>query len=378
MPERLRNTPAWQPGDEPGNRRFAQVFTSEFPLKLASGGELGPVVMAYETFGTLAADRSNAVLIQAPLTMDTNIAGPAGPGHPVPGWWDAVVGPGKALDTDRFFVVSPDPLGGCRGSTGPAGRDSDGRPWGSRFPVIGLDDQVRTEAALANQLGIARWHTIIGMSIGGTRALEWAISQADRTGGLLLIAAGPATNMELAALARLEVELIRNDPHFHGGDYYELPEGCGPRHGLMMARSISHVRYGSEQYWQRRFGGDRWYTNADSCHDEFFGYLLAQGEKVTKRFDANSYAVLTSAAVNATVARGRPSIAAALRMIQCPVHIVGFTTDRAYPLYMQEELAARIPAATLTAVETDLGHYAFLFAPQLIERDIRAALSTPR
>lgn len=376
MPERLRNTPAWQPGDPAGRRRFADLFTPEAPLRLISGRTLAPVTMAYETWGTLAPDGSNAVLVLPPLTMDTHAAGPAEPpAHAAPGWWDTLIGPGRAVDTDRFYVVCPNNLGGCQGSTGPASRDPDGRPWGSRFPALDVADQVAAEAALADHLGIRRWHQVIGMSIGGARALEWAVAHPDRVGGLFLVAVSAATRIEQAGLAGLELELIRNDPHFHGGDYYELPEGCGPRFGVAMARSIAHVRYGSEPYWQERFGGDDWHTDSDRCHAAFVEYLLAQGRKMPERFDVNSYLVLSETALKATVARGRPSIAAALRMIKCPVDVVGFTSDRAYPLYTQEELVAGIPDARLTAIETPLGHYAFLFSAELLEPHLRAAMN---
>jgi len=371
---RLHNTAAWQPGDEPGRRQFAELFTSAAPLRLQSGKTLAPVTMAYETWGELAPDGANAILILPPLTMDTHASGPAGPGHPAPGWWDKLIGPGRAIDTDRFYVVCPNNLGSCQGSTGPASRDDDGRPWGSRFPSIDIADQVVAEAALAARLGIGRWRLVVGMSVGGARALEWAMRYGPQVEQLFLVAVAAATRLEQAGLTCLELELIRNDPHFHGGDYYELPEGCGPAIGVAMSRSFGHVRYGTERYWDERFGGACTAEDHDRCYREFGGYLLAQGAKMPERFDTNSYLVLSETALRATVARGRSSVPDALAAIRCPVEVVGFDSDRAYPIYAQEDIVAGLPDARLTRIESPLGHYSFLFAPELLDAPLRAVL----
>ncbi|MBZ2406788.1 MFS transporter [Streptomyces sp. L06] len=192
-------------------------------------------------------------------------------------------------------------------------------------------DQVNAEAALADALGIQRWHTVIGMSIGGARALEWAVSRPDRVGRLLLIAVAAATRVEQAGHTHLEMELIRRDPHFHAGEFYHLPQGCGPRTGVALARSFAHLRYGTERYWQDRFGGQTWYHDSDGVHEKFREYVLAQGDKVWERFDANCNLVLSETALSTTVARGRGSIEDALARVTAPTHIVGFSTDRAYP-----------------------------------------------
>lgn len=371
---RLHNTAAWQPGDEAGRRRFVKTHTAGRPLRLISGRTLGPVTMSYESWGELNAARDNAVLILAPLSMTTHAAGQAAPGHPTAGWWDPLIGAGRPVDTGRYHVVVPNNLGGCDGSTGPASPDPAGRPWASRFPALDVVDQVNAEAALADALGIRRWRAVIGMSIGGGRALEWAISRPDRVGLLFLVATSAATRVEQAGHTRLELELIRNDPHFHGGEFYELPEGCGPKFGVSLARSFGHIRYGSEEYWQRRFGGDRWQTDSDACHEEFGDYVLAQGEKVWERFDANCYLVLSQTALTATVARNRAGIAQALALITSPTRIVGFSTDRAYPPASQRELAEGIKGARATIIASELGHYSFLFDPGLIGERLAAAL----
>jgi homoserine O-acetyltransferase len=371
---RLHNTGAWQPGDAPGNRRFVTTHSADAPLVLSSGQSLAPVTMSYEAWGTLDADRSNAVLVLPPLSMTSHAAGPAGPGHQAEGWWDTLIGPGRPADTDRFHVIVVNNLGGCDGSTGPASLDPQGKPWASRFPVLDVVDQVEAEAALADALGIERWHTVIGMSIGGARALEWAVSRPRRVGRLLLIAVAAATRVEQAGHTYVELELIRRDPHFHGGEFYHLPEGCGPRTGISLARSFTHMRYGTESYWQDRFGGQAWYHDSDGCHAKFREYVLAQGDKVWERFDANAYLVLAETALHATVARGRGGIGEALARITCPTRIVGFSTDRAYPPETQRELADGIRGARVDIVETDLGHYGFLLAPELVDPHLRLAL----
>ncbi|SDP40540.1 homoserine O-acetyltransferase [Streptomyces sp. cf386] len=371
---RLNNTGAWQPDDPPGNRRFVTTHSAEAPLALISGQTLGPVTMSYEAWGTLDADRSNAVLVLPPLSMTSHAAGPAGPGHRAEGWWDGLIGPGKAVDTDRFQVIVANNLGGCDGSTGPASLDPTGRPWAARFPALDVVDQVNAEAALADTLGIERWHTVIGMSIGGARALEWAVSRPERVGRLLLIAVAAATRVEQAGHTHIELELIRRDPHFHGGEFYHLPEGCGPRTGVSLARSFAHIRYGTESYWQDRFGGQSWYHDSDGCHEKFREYVLAQGDKVWERFDANCCLVLSETALSATVARGRGGIDDALARITAPTRIVGFSTDRAYPPETQRELAAGIREAEAHIMETDLGHYGFMLAPDLVEPHLRLTL----
>ncbi|QCW76708.1 alpha/beta fold hydrolase [Streptomyces sp. S6] len=204
-------------GDPPGRRRWVTI---EDPLPLESGARLPGVRLAYETWGQRAADGSNAVLVLHALTGDSHVAGPAGPGHPTPGWWDALVGPGRALDTDRWFVVAPNVLGGCQGSTGPSSPGPDGAPWGSRFPYLTVRDQVAAEAALADALAVERWAAVIGGSMGGMRALEWAVSRPERTGSLLVLAAPAAASAEQIAWGSVQIDAIRSDPGWRGGDYH--------------------------------------------------------------------------------------------------------------------------------------------------------------
>ena len=201
-------TGAWRPGDPPGHRRFVTLFEDE-PLRLELGGTLSPVAVAYETWGELDRSRSNAVLIAHALTGDSHAAGPAGPGHRYPGWWDHSIGPGKDIDTNRWFVVCPNVLGGCQGTTGPSSIAPDGRPYGSRFPRITIRDQVEVEVALADALGIERWAAVIGGSMGGMRALEWAVGHPDRLERAVVVACGAAASAEQIGLCS-----VQNVSHF--------------------------------------------------------------------------------------------------------------------------------------------------------------------
>ncbi|MEU1082580.1 homoserine O-acetyltransferase [Streptomyces sp. NPDC005908] len=240
---------AWREGDPPERRQW---YAHPEPLPLEAGGELPDVRLAFETWGRLAPDRSNAVLVLHALTGDSHVAGPAEPGHPTPGWWDGLVGPGWALDTDRWFVVAPNVLGGCQGSTGPSFRGPSGRRWGCDFPFLTQRDQVAAEAALADALGIDRWALAVGGSMGGMRAVEWAVSYPERTGALLLVATTAAASAEQIAWAGTQTHAIRADPHWHGGHYHDT--GRGPHAGLGLARRIAHITYRSEPELRSRFG----------------------------------------------------------------------------------------------------------------------------
>jgi homoserine O-acetyltransferase len=369
-------TGAWRPGDPPGHRRFVTLFDAR-PHVLEAGGTLEHVTVAYETWGTLAPDRSNAVLVEHALTGDSHCAGPAGPGHPQDGWWDGVVGPGRAVDTDRFFVVCPNVLGGCQGTTGPASPDPrTGRPYGSRFPVVTIRDQVVVEAALADALGIDRFACVIGGSMGGQRVLEWAVSFPDRLRRAVVISAGAQASAEEIALCSLQIRAIRLDPYFAGGDYYDLPEG--PWRGMSVARGIGQVSYRSEEEFELRFGrghqGDEQPLEGGRYAVE--SYLEYHGLKLARRFDANSYIVLSRAMNHHDVGRGRGGIAAALARVTADVVIAGVSSDRLYPLRLQHELAALIPRNHgVEVIQSISGHDGFLTETEAVGKIIARALA---
>ncbi|MCK1795063.1 homoserine O-acetyltransferase [Streptomyces sp. XM4193] len=371
-------TGAWQEGDPPGARRF---FTSTRPLPLELTGELPEFTLAHETWGTLAPDRSNAVLVLHALTGDSHLAGAAGPGHPSPGWWDALVGPGRPLDTDRWFVVAPNVLGGCQGSTGPASPSplpgAGGRPWGSAFPRLTQRDQVAAEARLADSLGIDRWHCVIGGSMGGMRALEWAATAPDRVRALCLLACPAAASAEQIAWASLQIRAVRDDPGWHGGDYHRLPDGHGPHRGLGTARRIAHLTYRTEPELQTRFG-----RAAQPGEDPTRGgrhqvesYLDHQADKLVRRFDAGSYVTLAEAMNTHDVGRGRGGTTAALRRLRSPALVVGVDTDRLYPPAQQAALAAAMPDAELRLLRSDHGHDGFLVETEQVGTHLREVLS---
>lgn len=366
----------WLPGDEPGQRQFAQLSGeggAGFPLE--AGGRLDGVTVAYETWGTLNESRGNGVLVLHALTGDSHVIGPIAPGHPAKGWWNGLVGPGAAIDTDRFHVVCPNVLGGCQGTTGPASLDAEGRPYGSRFPVITIRDQVAVERALADQLGIARWACVIGGSMGGMRVLEWCVSAPERVARAVVLSVGAAASADQIALCSLQIRAIRSDPAFHGGDYYETVHR--PVDGLSIARGIGHFSYRTGAEFEQRFGRE---TQGEE--DPLKGgryavesYLQYHGEKLAKRFDPNSYIILSEAMNHHDVGRGRDGVEAALSTVQADVTVAGITTDRLYPLALQEQLARCLPGRpSVSVVESVSGHDGFLLEIEQVGRVVRAAL----
>ncbi|MFF8408698.1 homoserine O-acetyltransferase MetX [Streptomyces omiyaensis] len=349
---------AWREGDPPGRRRW---YVHDGPLPLEAGGELPGLRLAFETWGRLAADRSNAVLVLHALTGDSHVAGPAGPGHPTPGWWDGLVGPGRALDTDRWFVVAPNVLGGCQGSTGPASPGPDGRRWGGDFPFLTQRDQVAAEALLADALGVDRWALVAGGSMGGMRALEWAVAHPERVDALLLLATTAAASAEQIAWAGIQAHAVRSDPHWRGGHYHDT--GRGPHAGLGLARRLAHVTYRSEPELAGRFG-----RSPQRAEDPWHGgryqvasYLDHHADKLVRRFDAGSYVVLSEAMNSHDIGRDRGGTRAALGRVTARTLVAGVDTDRLYPPAQQAELAAGIPSADRPRMlESPCGHDGFL------------------
>ncbi len=286
---------AWREGDPPGRRQF---LTFDDGLALETGGRLDTVTVAYETWGTLAPDASNAVLVLHALTGDSHATGGSGPGHGDVGWWDGTIGPGAAIDTNRLFVVCPNVLGGCQGTTGPSSaHPADGRPYGSRFPRTTIRDQVALEVALADALGIDRWYAVVGGSMGGMRVLEWAVGTPERVARAVVISVGAQATAEQIAFSSVQMRAIRSDLKWRGGDYYDAEPGDGPHVGLSIARGIGQISYRSELELAARFG-----RNHQEGEDPLVGgryavesYLDYHGEKLARRFDANTYLALSEA-----------------------------------------------------------------------------------
>ncbi|GLW95727.1 homoserine O-acetyltransferase MetX [Actinokineospora globicatena] len=340
----LPATGAWREGDPSGRRQW-----------VALEGPVPGARIAYETWGTLAPDRSNAVLVEHALTGDSHAAGPASEGHPTAGWWDGLIGPGRAVDTDRYFVVCPNVLGGCQGTTGPSSPAPDGRAWGSRFPSVGIRAQVAAEVVLADALGISRWAAVLGGSMGGMRALEWAVATPDRVAALLLLACPAAASAEQIAWASPQLHAIRSDPYWQGGDYHDTP--AGPSDGLGIARRIAHVTYRSEPELAARFGRDVQPDGRFSVES----YLDYHAAKLAYRFDAASYVLLTEAMNGHDVGVGRGGVEAALARVSARTVVAGVDSDRLYPLAQQQVLADGIPGVDgLRVITSTAGHDGFL------------------
>jgi homoserine O-acetyltransferase len=352
----------WPPDGEPGRRQLATVVDGNGPpLRLEAGGILGEVAVAFETWGRCDPDGSNAVLVLHALTGDSHAAGPSGPGHPTAGWWDGLIGPGAPIDTDRYFVVCPNVLGGCRGTTGPASVGPDGARYGSRFPVITIRDQVEVEAALADHLGIRSWAAVIGGSMGGMRALEWCVGHPERVQRAVVLAVGASATAEQIALCSLQVRAIRADPAFAGGDYYDSP--AHPVAGLAIARGMGQVSYRTGDELAARFGREPQSAAApwEGGRYAVESYLEHHGDKLVDRFDPNSYIVLSEAMNHHDVGRDRGGTAQALSRVRADVRVAGIRSDRLYPVALQQELVRLLPGeAEFTMVESLSGHDGFL------------------
>ena len=366
-----------QAPNDPDGRQFVVVAGRRgVGIDLEAGGSLAEVTVAYETWGPLDGAGDNGVLVLHALTADSPAAGPVGPAHPSPGWWEGLIGPGAPLDTDRYFVVCPNVLGGCRGTTGPVSIAPDGAPYGSRFPLVTIRDQVSVEAALADHLGIERWAGVVGGSMGGMRVLEWCVGFPERVGRALILAVGAAATAEQIALCSLQVRAIRSDPAFAGGDYYQAE--AAPVEGLALARGIGQVSYRTRLELERRFGRD-----AQASEDPLKGgrfavesYLEHHGDKLAGRFDPNSYIVLSEAMNSHDVGRGRGGVARALAGVSAAVTVAGITTDRLYPLELQQELAALLPGGNeVVVIDSAFGHDGFLLEVEQVGAMVESALS---
>lgn len=358
---------AWRPGDPPAWRRFVTVCDGRC-FALEGGGVLDEITLAYETWGTLDASGSNAILVCHALTGDAHAAGPSGPGQPTDGWWDELIGPGKAFDTDRFFVVCVNSIGGCQGSTGPASLSPiDGKPYGARFPVVSTRDIVRTQAMLADHLGISRWLSVVGGSMGGMQSLEWAVMYPDRVSSIMSIASTAAASPLQIGWSEVGRLSVVQDPKWRRGDYYDAPDGEGPHEGLMLGRRIAQLHYRSDLSLANRFGRST-VDRLDHFHmwDRFQveSYLDYHGQKLARRFDANSYLLLNKVMDLHDVGRGRGGTAAALARVSCPTLVVSIDSDGLYTprqqIELREELVAGGAPVSYETITSDHGHDGFL------------------
>ncbi len=338
------------------------------PLSLASGQSISDYSLCYETYGALNADRSNAVLICHALNASHHVAGYRAEDPKDIGWWDNMVGPGKPVDTNRFFVVGVNNLGSCFGSTGPASLNpATGRPYGSSFPVITVEDWVQAQARLADALGIQRFAAVMGGSLGGMQALQWAIAYPDRVAHAVVIASTPRLSAQNIAFNEVARRAIVTDPEFYGGDYYA--HQTVPKRGLSVARMVGHITYLSDDDMAQKFGralrGSDDYRYGFDVEFEIESYLRYQGEKFSTYFDANTYLLITRALDYFDPARKTEGdLAAALAQVSSKFCLVSFTTDWRFPPERTREIVSALMKnkADLAYAEIDAphGHDAFL------------------
>lgn len=365
---------AWREGDPVGERHFLDVGD----ITTQSGVVIPGVRVAYETWGTLNADKSNAVYVAHALTGDSHVVGAAGPGHITGGWWEGLIGPGAPVDSDRWFVVCANVLGGCMGTTGPASLAADGRPWGSRFPVVTVADMVEVERRLADHLGIESWALMLGPSLGGMRVLEWMAAHPGRVRSGLVLGSTAAVTADQIGTHHAQIAAIEADPNFRGGDFYEAVEGEGPHRGMGVARMIAHLTYRSETELDVRFGRDVQGDEDPGTGGRYAvqSYLDHHADKLARRFDANTYVALTRAMSLFDVGQDRGGVASALGRIEQPLTVVGIDSDRLFPLRLQEEMVSLTPGADrLHILRSPYGHDGFLVEKEQVGEFVDHAIT---
>ena len=367
-------TGAWLVGDPVGDRKFSEVFD----IDLESGQTLQGARLAYESWGTLNTDKSNAILVLHALTGDSHLIGDAGNGHATSGWWNGIVGPGLAIDTDKYFVLTPNVLGGCQGSTGPSSLDRNGREYGPSFPQLTIKDQAKAFLVLADQLGVDKFFAIIGGSMAGMHALEIAIDYPERLERLGILAAPPYSTADQIALNTVQLEAIRSDTGFAAGWYYDAKPGFGPHKGLALARRMALLNYRSPKELNERFGRS-WQSQVSPLTERgkyaVESYLDFHGNKFVRRFDANSYITLVSAMNSHDIGRDRGSVKEALSRISCPTLVLGVDSDRLFPLSGQELIAEHISGELigggLQVISSEYGHDGFLIEAEEVGSRLR-------
>ena len=406
MRQEFKNLESRRTGEYPGGQgylRHAEIGD----MRLDNGLLLPQAVLGFETWGTLNDAGDNAILVLHALTGDPHVSrGVSTSDMPDflateaerEGWWAGIIGPGAVIDTNRYFVLAPNILGGCYGSTGPSslipeGYPGEGTPWGSSFPQVTIRDSVRAEAILAHQLGITSFRMVIGGSLGGARALEWAACFPELVRGCAVIASGPAATGEQIAWAHAQNLAIRMDPAFARGNYYGGPE---PKQGLALARRIAHTTYRSPAELEHRFGRKPNPKVAGSVVPLIDGtesvtsgtigeprgryaiesYLDHHGRKLVDRFDANSYLVVNEALISHNVARDRGCLSQALASSFCQWVVAAVSTDRLFFPHESQVLADALPGdVQVDIIESDHGHDGFLVETDQVERILARALA---
>ena len=343
-----------------------RYFTFAHPpeeFELESGEKLGPITLAYETYGKLNREKSNAILILHALSGDAHVAG-FHDGETAPGWWDEMVGPGKAFDTDKYFIICSNVIGGCRGSTGPASiNPSTNKPYGLEFPLVTVGDMVNTQRHLIDHLGIDELLSVAGGSMGGMQVLQWMVSHPDRIRSAMPIATTIRHSPQQIAFNEVGRQAIMSDPRWNGGKYYD---GQPPARGLAVARMVGHITYMSDKSMAEKFGR-RLKSNRDdfkfTAEFEVEGYLQYRGNNFVKRFDANSYLYVTKAIDYFDASEGKKP-GEMFQGVDAKVLVIAFKSDWLYPAYQSQEIVKACKLAglevTYCEVDSNYGHDAFL------------------
>jgi homoserine O-acetyltransferase len=351
-------TGAWLENHAPGDRLFINIGD----LLLEDGETLEDVTIAYQSWGSLNERGDNAILVNHALTGWADING----------WWPSMVGPGLPFDSDKYFVVCPNVIGGCQGSTGPSSIAPDGARYGSRFPSLTIRDMVAAEVAFSDGLGIKKYQLAVGPSLGGMRSLEWAVQLPERVGAICTIGSSAVATGDQIGTCSIQIRAIKTDPHFYGGDYYDKAQG--PIEGMGIARRIAHLTYRTEAEMDVRFG--RELQGDETGRYAVESYLDHQANKLSHRFDANTYIALTEAMNSHDIGRGRGGVVAALSGITIPVVAVAIDSDRLFPVRLAAEIAELAPlAAPLVTISSPFGHDGFLVEVELVGNVIRSALA---
>ena len=351
-------TGAWLENHAPGDRLFINIGD----LLLEDGETLEDVTIAYQSWGSLNDRGDNAILVNHALTGWSDI----------PGWWPSMVGAGLPFDSDKYFVVCPNVIGGCQGSTGPSSIAPDGARYGSRFPSLTIRGMVAAEVAFSDALGIKKYQLAVGPSLGGMRSLEWAVQLPHRVAAICTIGSSAVATGDQIGTCSIQIRAIKTDPHFYGGDYYDKAQG--PIEGMGIARRIAHLTYRTESEMDVRFG--RELQGDETGRYAVESYLDHQANKLAHRFDANTYISLTEAMNSHDIGRGRGGVVAALSGITIPIVAVAIDSDRLFPVRLQAEIAELAPlAAPLVTISSPFGHDGFLVEVESVGNVIRSALA---
>ncbi|NIP38157.1 MAG: homoserine O-acetyltransferase [Candidatus Dadabacteria bacterium] len=345
-------------------------FTFGYPpceLELENDSKLGPVTVAYETYGSLNKNRDNVILIEHALTANAHAAGKHSPGDTTPGWWDSMIGPGKAFDSNKYYIICSNVLGSCYGTTGPASPNpKTNKPYGYEFPIITITDMVKVQKKLLDHLGIESIACIAGGSMGGMQAMEWALQYPDIVKSIILIASGAWSNPQAIAIHKVGIQAIKDDPNFSGGDYYDKES---PDKGLAIARMIGHITYLNDKMLWEKFG-----RRSDDISDmkssfkyrfEVEKYLQYQGKKFVSRFDANSYIYIMRAIDMYDASEGYDSLDESFGRLKIDrALVISFTSDWLSPSYQSKEIVSALKANNIDTaykeIKSQYGHDSFL------------------